>query len=118
NPMFTSDNADEVATIIKDIIGTRRISNSLLASARRKLEHLESKFESTWTNSSYAVNSKKRQQPENTHYYESKQRRIADNDIGDKSETDPNDEADFDNSKVSSIDSNIVLTDSDTDNNK
>ncbi|CAG8503148.1 1242_t:CDS:2 [Funneliformis caledonium] len=52
NPMFTSDSADEVATIIKDIIGTRRISNSLLASARRKLEHLESKFESTWTNSS------------------------------------------------------------------
>ncbi|CAI2181909.1 1876_t:CDS:10 [Funneliformis geosporum] len=158
NPMFTSDSADEVATIIKDIIGTRRISNSLLASVKRKLEHLESKFESIWTNSevrqyfskldlshtnkmyetramtnivkdktvlndahtqdlanSYAENSKKRQQPENTHYYESKQRRIADNDTGDKSETGPNDEVDFDYNKVSSMDSNI---DSDADDHK
>ncbi|GBB95687.1 hypothetical protein RclHR1_25950004 [Rhizophagus clarus] len=49
--MFTSDSADEVATIIKNIIVTRRTSNSLLASARRKLEYLESKFESTWKNS-------------------------------------------------------------------
>ncbi|CAG8581708.1 10116_t:CDS:2 [Funneliformis mosseae] len=46
-------------TIIKDIIGTCHISNSLLASARRKLEHLKSKFESTWTNSSPIVSSEK-----------------------------------------------------------
>src|SRR3954470_33819 len=51
NPMFTSDSSDEVATTIKNVIGTRRISNSLLANARRKLESLESKFESTWMNS-------------------------------------------------------------------
>ena len=51
NPTFTSDSADEVATIIKNIIKSRRISNSILANARRKLEHLESKFEFTWTNS-------------------------------------------------------------------
>ncbi|RHZ67049.1 hypothetical protein Glove_303g130 [Diversispora epigaea] len=159
--MFTSDSADEVTTIIKNIIGTRHISNSLLASARRKLEYLESKFESTWMNfeirqyfnkldlsqtnemyetlvmtniikdktvlsdahtqdlaNSYAGNSKKRQQPKNTHYYESKQKRIADNDTGDKSETDPNDEVDFDVNKVFSKDSNIVLTDSNADDHK
>ena len=67
---------------------------------------------------SYVGNSKKRQQPENTHYYASKQRRIADNDTGDKSETDPNDEADFDDNKIFSMDSNIVLTDSDADDHK
>ncbi|CAG8509159.1 18347_t:CDS:2 [Dentiscutata erythropus] len=131
NPMFTSDSADEIATIIKNRIGTRRISNSLLASARSKLECLESKFESTCANSeemyttramtnivkdktvlsdahtqylanSYAGNSKKRQQPENTHY----------------DKTDPNDEVDFDDNKVFSMDSNIVLTDSDADDHK
>ncbi|CAG8756915.1 1810_t:CDS:2, partial [Funneliformis caledonium] len=64
---------------------------------------------------SYAGNSNKRQHPENTHTMNPKQRRIADNDTGDKSETDPNDEVDFDYNKVSSMDSNI---DSDADDHK
>ncbi|RIA85765.1 hypothetical protein C1645_830316 [Glomus cerebriforme] len=51
NPTFTSENAKEVATTMKSIIEERRKSDSLLANARRKLERLESIFESTWTNS-------------------------------------------------------------------
>ncbi|CAG8673576.1 7150_t:CDS:2, partial [Dentiscutata erythropus] len=119
-PMFTSDSMDEVATIIKNIIGTRQISNSLLVSARRKLECLESKFESTWANSDEMYTTremtnivKDKTVLSDAHTQYLVYFRIA----GDKSKTDP-DEADFDNNKVFSMDSNIVLTDSDADNHK
>jgi len=48
NPTFTSASMDEVATVIRDTIKSRRKSNALFVNAKRKLESLESNFDVTW----------------------------------------------------------------------
>lgn len=51
DPMLTSDSTDEIATLMKDIIGIQRKSESLLMNAKRKLKRLESSFKVAWNNS-------------------------------------------------------------------
>ncbi|CAG8606557.1 11002_t:CDS:2, partial [Paraglomus occultum] len=75
NPTFTSASMDEVATVIRDTIKSRRKSNALFVNAKRKLESLELSFDETWRrpeirqffNKLDLSYTNKHQRPENIH---------------------------------------------------